>query len=56
MFRATMFPSSGEKMLYLCDTGICHSASVVLVSNQQTRCHPYRVTNTSFAYIQQFFS
>ena len=25
MFRASMCPSSGEKLLYLCDTGICHS-------------------------------
>jgi len=41
-----MYPSSGEKLLYLCDTGICHSvwvASGLLVglkkqfqSNQQT--------------------
>ena len=64
MFRASMCPSSGEKLLYLCDTGICHSvwvASGLLVgldfqSNQQKRCHPYRVKNTSFAKIQQFFS
>ena len=25
MFRASMCPSSGEKLLYLCDTGVCHS-------------------------------
>ena len=25
MFWASMCPSSGEKLLYLCDTGICHS-------------------------------
>ena len=25
MFRAPKCPSSGEKLLYLCDTGICHS-------------------------------
>jgi len=25
MIRASMRPSSGEKLLYLCDTGICHS-------------------------------
>ena len=25
MFRASMCPSSGEKLLYLCDIGICHS-------------------------------
>ena len=43
MFRASMIPSSGEKLLYLCDTGICHSvwvASGLLVgfqSNQQRR-------------------
>ena len=28
MFRASMCPSSGEKLLYLCDTGICHSVCV----------------------------
>ena len=28
MFRASMCPSSGEKLLYLCDTGICHSVWV----------------------------
>jgi hypothetical protein len=28
MFRASMCPSSGEKLLYLCDTGICHSGWV----------------------------
>ena len=25
MFRTSMCPSSGEKLLYLCDTGICHT-------------------------------
>ena len=29
MFWASMCPSSGEKLLYLCDTGICHSVWVV---------------------------
>ena len=49
-------PIIRRKLLYLCDTGIFHSvwvASGPLVglfqSNQQTRRHPYRVTNTSFA-------
>ena len=28
MFRASMCPSSGEKLLYLYDTGICHSVWV----------------------------
>jgi len=28
MFRASMWPSSGEKLLYLCDTGTCHSVWV----------------------------
>ena len=47
-----------EKLLYLCDPGICHSvwvASGLLVafqSNPQTGRHPYRVTNTSVAQIQ----
>ena len=47
-----------KKLLYLCDTGICHSvwvASGLLVgfkSNQETRRHPYRVTNTRVAKIQ----
>ena len=51
-------PIIRNKLLYLCDTGICHSvwvASGLLVglkSNQQTRRHPYRVTNTSVAYVQ----
>ena len=58
MFRSTMCPSSGENLLYLCDTGICHSvwvASGLLVglkhfqSNQQTRRHTCRVTNISVA-------
>ena len=59
-------PIIRRKLLYICDTGICHSvwvASGLLVglnwidwieSNQQTRRHSYRVTNTSVAYIQQF--
>ena len=28
MFRATVCPSSGEKLLCLCDTAICHSVRV----------------------------
>ena len=28
MFRGSMLPSSGKKLLYLCDTGICHSVYV----------------------------
>ena len=49
-------PIIRRKLLYLCDTGIWHAvwvASGLLVwlkwsqSNQQTRRHPYRVTNTS---------
>ena len=58
MFRASMFPSSGKNY--------CMYATLVFVtlygwrlvcwlgfqSNQQTRRHPYRVTNTSVAYIQ----
>ena len=28
MFRASMCPSSGEKLLYLCDSDICHSVWV----------------------------
>ena len=61
MFRASMFTLSGEKLLYLCDTSVCHSvqlASGLLVglkSNQQTRFHSYRVTKTSVAQIQQCF-
>ena len=49
-------PIIRRKLLYLCDTCTCHSvwvaASGMLVglkSNQQTRRHPYRVINTSFA-------
>ena len=48
-------PIIRRKLLYLCDSGICHSvwvASGLLVgfkSNQQTRRHPHRVTNTSVA-------
>jgi len=51
-------PTIRRKLLYLCDTGICHSlwvATGLLVgvkSNQQTRRHPYRVTNTSIAWIK----
>jgi len=50
-----MYPSSGKKLLHLCNTGICHSVWVVpdllvgLQSNQQIRHHPCRVTNTSVA-------
>jgi len=46
-------PIMRRKLLYLCDTGVCHSvwvASGLLIefqANQQTRRHPYRVTNTS---------
>ena len=56
-------PIIRRKLLYLCETGICHSvcvASGLLVgfklfqSNQQTRRHPYRVANTSVAWIEQF--
>ena len=50
-----------RKLLYMYDTGICHSLSMGGVwsagwiqSNQQTRRHSYRVTNTSVAQIQQF--
>ena len=52
-------PIIRRKLLYVCDTGICHSewvASGLLVglklqfqSSQQTRRHPFRVTNTSVA-------
>ena len=47
-------PTIRRKLLYLCDTGTCHSvwvASGLLVglkqSNQQIRRHPYRVTSAS---------
>ena len=48
-------PIITRKLLYLCDTGTCHSvwvASGLLLgfhSNQQTRCHPYRATTASAA-------
>ena len=48
-----------RKLLYLCDTGTCHSVCVVsgllvgliqlIQSNQQTRRHTYRVTSASVA-------
>jgi hypothetical protein len=53
-------PIIRRKLLYLYDTGICHSAwvtsglLVVFQSNQQTRRHTYKVTNTSVVEIQQF--
>ena len=28
MFRASVCPSAGEKLLYVCDIGICHSVWV----------------------------
>jgi hypothetical protein len=48
-------PMIRRKLLYICVTGMCHSvwvATGLLVGskyNQQARCHPYRVTNTSDA-------
>jgi len=52
-------PIIRRKLLYICDTGICHFvwvASGLLIglklqfqSNQQTRSHSYRVINTSVA-------
>jgi len=39
MFRASMCTSSGEKLLYLCNTGICHSvwvASGLLIGLKQS--------------------
>ena len=47
-------PIIRRKWLYLCDTGICRSVWVASVLRQQTRRHPYRVTNTSVVQIQQF--
>jgi hypothetical protein len=45
-------PIIRRKLLYLYDTGICHS--VWVASGLQTSGHPYRVTNTSVVQIQQF--
>ena len=49
-----------RKLLYLYDTDICYSVWVAsgllfgMKSNQQTRRHLYRVTNTSVVQVQQF--
>ena len=57
MFRATMCPSSGELTvsmrhwyLSICMGGIWSAGWIE--SNQQTRCHPCRVTSISDAWIQ----
>jgi len=45
-------PIMRRKLLYQCDTITCHSVCVVsgwIESNQHTRGHPYRVTNSSVA-------
>jgi hypothetical protein len=54
MFRANMCPSSGEITvsmwhwyLSLCVGGVWSAGWSFTHSNQQTRSHPYRVTNTS---------
>jgi len=61
MFRASMCPSSGENYyiyatLLFVTLYVCHVVCWLdwIQSNQQTRHHPYRVTNTSVVRIQQF--
>ena len=60
MFRAFMCPSSGEKLLYLCDTGICHSVWVaygLLVGfsiQPADQTPPILIENTSVVQVQQF--
>ena len=34
MFRASVCPSSGERLLYLRDTGICHSVCSIQPADQ----------------------
>ena len=60
MFQASMCPSSGENcciyvtlVFVTLMVGVWFAGWIDFQSNQQTRRHPYRVTNISVAQIQQ---